>query len=188
MRRAVARALSARVTAKGDGFAFLVPAVGVTAVAVLKLDEREMTRLDFYAAQRRPLSPPENGGTPEEVQRPEVIGRLSLPERRQLDFSRLQRRLGPFRLCKTHPPRPSEGGAARVRGAESRINGVRCVGVGQSPGDILLQCLAMRGRPACWFHLFCSRFFSLAATLSITYAIPNTRSRHFSEKRHCFLL
>jgi len=67
MRRAVARALSARVTAKGDGFAFLVPAVGVTAVAVLKLDEREMTRLDFQAAERRLLGPPENGGTPEEV-------------------------------------------------------------------------------------------------------------------------
>ena len=153
MWRAIARALSSRVTAKSDGFTFLVPAVGITAVAVLKLDEREVPGFDFDAAEWRPLDPSENGRTPEEVQRPEVVGRLSLPELRQLDFLRLQRRFGPFRLCKTHPPRPSEGGAARIRGAESRIDGIGGVRIGQPLGNMFFQCLAMRGRPAFWFHL-----------------------------------
>jgi hypothetical protein len=157
------------VTAKGDDLAFLVPAVGITAVAVLQLDEREMAGLDFDAAERRALDLPESRRTPEKIQRPEVVGRLSLPELRQPDLSRPRRRLGPFRLCQTHPPRPSEGGAAGIRGAESRIDGVSGVRVGQAPGDVLFQSLAMRARPVFWFHLSCFRFFSLAATLpSIT--------------------
>src|SRR5690242_21942291 len=51
MRGAIARALSARVAAICDGLPVRVTAVRVTAVAAFELEQREATRLDFYAAK-----------------------------------------------------------------------------------------------------------------------------------------
>src|ERR1700733_12010055 len=51
MRGAVAGAEALRVTAKGDGLPLLVPAIGVAAIAVFQLHERQMAWVDFNAAK-----------------------------------------------------------------------------------------------------------------------------------------
>src|SRR5437879_4265854 len=51
MRRAIARAGLARMTAEGDRLSLLVTAIGITAVASIELDQRDQTRPDTDAAQ-----------------------------------------------------------------------------------------------------------------------------------------
>ena len=51
MRRAIAHAREPGMTAKGDGFAVLVPAIGVSTIAVFEVDQRLQARCDSDAAQ-----------------------------------------------------------------------------------------------------------------------------------------
>lgn len=96
--------------AKGDGLAVRVASIGVTAVAAPELDERQMTGLDFHAAERRPVDPSERRGMPQELQRPEIVRPPSYLEQRQPDLC--VRQLAGLLLRETHPPRPPKGGAA----------------------------------------------------------------------------
>src|SRR5580692_7625711 len=51
MRRAIAGVLAARLTAEGDGFAFLIAAIGVAAIAGFELQQRQMSRIGFDTAK-----------------------------------------------------------------------------------------------------------------------------------------
>ena len=51
MRRAVARAWTARMTAEGDGLALLVASIGVVAISTPQIDQGKVPRLDLDAAQ-----------------------------------------------------------------------------------------------------------------------------------------
>jgi hypothetical protein len=51
MRGTIARALAPWVTAEGDGFALLVAAVKIPAIAGFNIYQRKMARIDLDAAQ-----------------------------------------------------------------------------------------------------------------------------------------
>jgi hypothetical protein len=51
MRRAIAGVRNTRLIAEGDGFALLVTAIGVAAIAGFKLQQRQMARIGFDAAE-----------------------------------------------------------------------------------------------------------------------------------------
>src|SRR5258707_5371331 len=55
------------MTAKGDGLALLVAAVGIAAIAAFELSEGKMARIDFHAAQFDRLSVLENRLGPNEL-------------------------------------------------------------------------------------------------------------------------
>jgi hypothetical protein len=66
MRGTIARALAPWVTAEGDGFALLVAAVKIPAIAGFNIYQRKMARIDLDAAQldwldtfKNRLRPPE---------------------------------------------------------------------------------------------------------------------------------
>jgi hypothetical protein len=184
MRRAIARPFAARATAKSDGFPIQITAIGETAVAASEFDQRKMPWNDLDAAQLHPFDALEYRPTAEKLQRPEIVGiprTLSRPL--QLFLGHHWRRRRPVRLSKAHSPRPSERRIAGISGAEPGINGVRGVPVRHSPRHKFLQRLAMRGRPACWFHRIVPVSVS-SATLALYYDMQNTQSSDFSEKRH----
>src|SRR6476660_2943218 len=60
MRSTIARALASRVCAKSNGFALLLPAIGVTAIARLEICERKMARIDLDTAELDGLRAPES--------------------------------------------------------------------------------------------------------------------------------
>src|SRR5215207_5536458 len=69
MRRAVARTRAAWMAAEGDGLTLLIATVGVTAIALLQLDQGKMPRLDLDAAQLDRLHLFEHRRRPEKCSR-----------------------------------------------------------------------------------------------------------------------
>src|SRR5262245_36450217 len=73
MRCAIARTFTAGTTAKGDGFAISLAAMGITAIALFELDQLEMTRRNLGAAKRGAREPRENRRAPQALQQRELI-------------------------------------------------------------------------------------------------------------------
>jgi hypothetical protein len=64
MRRAIAGVRCARLSAEGDGFAVLVAAIGVAAIAGFELQQRQMARIGFDTAELEGLFAFENRHDP----------------------------------------------------------------------------------------------------------------------------
>ena len=83
VRGAIARAATARVTAKSDRFTIPVAAIRKAAVGGFELDQRKMTRVDFNTAKPDLIIPLQYWrGTPEKLCWSEVVGSPSYPQRR----------------------------------------------------------------------------------------------------------
>src|SRR5215213_606977 len=113
MRRAVARTRAAWIAAEGDGFSLLIAAVGVTAIALLQLDQGKMPRLDPDAAQLDRFHLFEHRRRPEKCSRP---GSTGTGLRHVVQVNRLGgHRRFPALLClQPQAPRAPERRAPRV--------------------------------------------------------------------------
>src|SRR3982074_2226509 len=126
MRSAVARALAARVTAKGYGFAVGIAAVGISAVATFQLHEGEMARIDFDAAQLGRLGAREDRNWPNEL----GSGTFTRFVKRQFESFRLRRGrvLGNF-LGAAGTGKPHARGANEREESGTRVLDIRGDGV-----------------------------------------------------------
>src|SRR5712671_2847499 len=155
MRRAVARTWTARMTAEGDGFALLVTAIGIAAVAALQIDHGKMARLDLDAAELGNFDPFDCRQWPMKSGRSR-FRRANLAETVQTWRHPKRRYLWrPIRLLgshESHPPGPAEHGVTRIAGLEFLVDCSRGFRTGQPQGKKLPQRVRVLGRPVRWLH------------------------------------
>src|SRR4030081_2877056 len=137
MRSAVACTLATGVTAKGNGFALLVAAIRVAAIAASKLDQGKMARIDFDTAEFYRLGAFENRHGPHE------LGCVAFTQfAKQRRFS-AQWWLGPVlasvRTAKSHSRGAADRGIAGIGSLEFCVDRIRDFGIGHALGQIFPQ-------------------------------------------------
>ncbi len=135
-----------RVTAKGDGLTLLVPAIGVAAIASLKVGQGQMARIDFDTAEFWHFFALPNRHRPHELGN--VAFARSFKTRPRRDRRRGGKVIRPVgRSGKLHPLGAADRGAAGIGGAEFRVERPRGLRKGHTPGKIIVQRLRMLGGP-----------------------------------------
>jgi hypothetical protein len=145
------------MAAERNGFAVLVAAIGIAAVAAFEIDERDQARFDphateldgFGARQRRlrlhRLGLHGPGGA--------ALARFARP-RRACSARHPTRLPGLFRTSEPHALAAADRGVAGIGGFELRVDGVRGFRIGHSLGQEFAQRSGMLRRPIGRLHDF----------------------------------